>query len=420
MPGVPINHEDLDANPYILNVANGIVDLKTGQLRGHDPAELCTKQSPVAYDPSVRSQVWEKCLQEWQPDPDMREYLQREAGACLTGKQTETLSVHHGKGANGKTIYFGAQHRVLGEYFVTPHKSLLIAEKHEQHATVLASLFRARMAVASETNAADKLSEHQVKHITGGDEPIRARKMREDEWEFWPSHTLILVTNHRPVIQGTDEAVWRRVRLIPWEVTIPEAKRDPYLNERLAKEGQGILTWMVEGARKFLADGFEPPEKIRVATRTYRSDEDTVTRFIAECLIIEAGASVSTTDARNVHSEWCEEAGIGRGDEASHWLRVTATLKQQGAHSGKLRGVRQWLGVGLAVPDQQLSDVVDRLEHLSDGVDRLDRSSGSSRKTHSHLGKAECPSKPSTSQAWTHQDDQRFSKYRDESNDSLI
>lgn len=195
IPGVIVYHEDLDADPYILNCANGTVDLRTGELRRHDPADLCTKQCPVDYDPDATAPLWAKCLNQWQPVAEVLEYLQREIGAGASGLQTETLSIHHGQGGNGKSKFFGAVKRVLADYSVEPHKSLLINSRHEQHATVVTSLFRVRLAVASETSDTDRLNDEQVKNLTGNDR-LRARRMREDEWSFDPTHTLVLVSNH--------------------------------------------------------------------------------------------------------------------------------------------------------------------------------------------------------------------------------
>ena len=148
IPGVIVDHEELDADPASLNVRNGTIDLRTGELRPHDPEDLCTQQCPVVYDSHAEAPLWEACLERWQPNPDMRCYLQVEAGAGATGYATETISVHHGGGANGKSKYFGALQHVLGPYAVTPYSSLLVTSHYEQHATVLASLFRARLADA--------------------------------------------------------------------------------------------------------------------------------------------------------------------------------------------------------------------------------------------------------------------------------
>ena len=330
IPGVIVRHEDLDADPYILNCANGTVDLRTGELRRHDPADLCTKQSPVDYDPDAEAPLWAKCLERWQPDAEVLEYLQREVGAGACGLQTETLSIHHGQGGNGKSKFFGAVQRVLADYSVEPHKSLLVNSRHEQHATVVTSLFRVRLAVASETSETDRLNDEQVKNLTGNDR-LRARRMREDEWSFDPSHTLVMVSNHLPAIRGTDEAIWRRVRLIPWDVTIPTAERDEDLATKLQADDPGILRWIVEGSRRYLANGIGAPEKVLARTAAFRGDQDTVTRFINDAgIVFEPNGRVPTSTLMEAHEAWCADAGIGKQSVGGEWKRVADELKKAG------------------------------------------------------------------------------------------
>lgn len=289
--GVIVNHEDLDANPDILNVANGTVDLRTGELRVHDPADLCTMQCPVAYDPEATAPLWEACQRRWHPEPELREYLQREAGAAATGHPTETLSIHIGPGANGKSKHVGALQHVLGPYSVIPHKSLLITTRAEEHPTVIAALFRTRMAVASETASTAHLNDEQVKAITGGDR-LSGRRIREDPWSFNPTHTMVMFSNHQPTVVGTDQGMWRRLRLIPWDVTIPVDERDEHLAAKLAEEAPGILRWVVDGAVRFFSTGFAPPERVRAASAEYRATQDTVSRFLAEVVTFRPGAQV--------------------------------------------------------------------------------------------------------------------------------
>ena len=263
--GILVDHEQLDADPWLLNVVNGTIDLRTGQLRTHDPADLCTLQAPVAYDPNAVAPLWEQCVGRWQPDNDVRNYVQVRAGAGATGIPTETVDVDYGDGGNGKSKFHGAIQSVLGPYATIPHKSLLIAGRFEQHATVKADLFRKRLAVASETKQAEALDDESVKNLTGGDR-LKGRRMREDPWEFWPTHTLVMFSNHKPSVQGRDEGIWRRLRLVPWQVTIPENERDEHLATKLRAEAEGILSWVVDGAVSYHREGLDPPTVVRNAT----------------------------------------------------------------------------------------------------------------------------------------------------------
>ena len=384
IPGVIVDHEDLDADPAILNVRNGTIDLRTSELRPHDPEDLCTQQCPVVYDARAKAPLWESCLERWQPNPEIRRYLQIEAGAGATGYATETISVHHGGGANGKSKFFGALQYVLGPYAVTPHKSLLVASHHEQHATILASLFRARLAVASETAITDRLNDEQVKNLTGGDR-LRARRMREDEWAFDPSHTLVMFSNHRPRVQGQDEGMWRRLRLVPWDVTIPSDERDEHLADKLAAEAPGILRWLVEGARIYLAEWLNAPEAVRAATDGYRASEDTVGQFLADVVTFTPGGLVSSSALIEAHDAWCLDAGV---KDPGHWKLVTTRLTAGGARPKRTHSGRQWGGIALAdeqakhSPGQSVTDVTGPPVDSARGPDSW--GNGSTRHTRHH------------------------------------
>ncbi len=344
---VIIQHEELDADPELLNVENATIDLRTGEARDHDPADLLAMQCPVDYQPDASAPLWERCLETWQPDPEIRRYLQVRAGACATGKATESIDVDYGLGGNGKSKFHGAIHHVLGPYAVVPHKSLLVAEKYKEHDTVVADLFRKRYAVASETKARCTLNEDMVKNLTGGDR-LSGRRMREDPWSFDPTHTLILFSNYMPIIKGTDNGIWRRVRLVPWSVTIPDADQDPELATKLATEASGILNWIIEGARLFLNEGIEVPESVKAATDDYRSDQDVVGRFIAESL--ELGDSNHRTTA----SEIAEASDAWMKVQGFRWTlgpkEIAAALEKHGCQNlgqtslGGLRGT-WWGGV---------------------------------------------------------------------------
>ena len=351
IPGVIVDHEQLDADGFILNCTNGTVDLCTGELRQHDPADLCTQQCPVAYDPSATAPLWEKCLDRWQPDLEVREYLQREAGAGASGRQTETLSIHYGLGGNGKSKFFGAVQHALGSYAVVPHKSLIVASRHEQHPTVFATLFRARLAVASETSESARINEEQVKNLTGNDR-LAARRMREDEWHFDPSHTLVMFSNILPTINGTDNGIWRRVRMITWDVTIPTAEQDEALGDKLATEAPGILRWIVEGAVRYLEVGIGAPDRIVASTAAFRGDQDTVSRFIADIgIVFDPMARTPTSVLTEAHESWVKDNGIA---DKGHWQRVAKELTKRGAKAGRTKSVgRLWDGISMQGVDQE-------------------------------------------------------------------
>ncbi len=292
--GLLIEHETLETDPYLFNTTNGTWDFKPVKddpengrpiFRDHDPEDLLLLKSPARWEPDAQCPLWERCLEQWQPDPEMRDYLQMRAGACALGVATPTLDVDIGGGGNGKSKFHGAIKHVLGDYAIVPHKSLLMSQRFGEHDTVYADLFRKRGAFATETKAGESLDEESVKQLTGGDRQ-KGRRMREDYWEFWPTHTLILYTNHRPRIKGTDEGIWRRVHLVEWNAYFPPGGEgtDEDLLDRLLDEAPGILRWVLNGVLMFLREGWFVPESVEVATEDYREGEDLLGKFLRDCV----------------------------------------------------------------------------------------------------------------------------------------
>jgi P4 family phage/plasmid primase-like protien len=327
LPGLVIDADELDADFWALGVANGWIDLRTGMHHPPDPSKLITLTSPVEFDPDASCPRWRKALEEWLPDSDVRDYFQRLVGEALVGTvRDHILVIHYGGGGNGKGTAFGTLGRVLGPYYTVPHKSLLVRQRHDPHPTGVAALFRIRLAIASEADSADELSEEQVKELTGGD-PLTARRMREDFWTFLPTHSLWLQTNHLPKVHGADEGLWRRIRVMPWPGRFIGAKADPRLSEKLEDEYPGILRWAVEGALKWQADGLEEPEAVQAATAEYRRSEDKLAQFFeAEGYELCPGDVHSTIKGGEATDRWIEwhrstHGKAGRGNELAIALR---------------------------------------------------------------------------------------------------
>ena len=256
------------------------------------------------------------------------------------------MSIHHGDGANGKSKFWGAVQHVLGPYAVIPHKSLLIASRHEQHPTTVAKLFRARLAVASETAAGDYLDDESVKNLTGSDR-LSGRRMKEDFWEFNPSHSMVMFSNHEPIVRAVDEGLWRRLRLVPWSVIIPEAEHDEELAAKLEAESSGILNWVVAGGKCFYEVGLAPPEAVEVA-RAVPSRPGHGEPVSLRSGGIPTHCCGALEQAVAAHEAWANDAGIvGQAASASHWRRVTAEMTRRGATAGRAHGGRNWSGVDL-------------------------------------------------------------------------
>ncbi|MGK7312555.1 MAG: phage/plasmid primase, P4 family [Candidatus Longimicrobiales bacterium M2_2A_002] len=350
--GIPLDHELLDADGWLLGVENGVVDLRTGELRDADPDDLMTRQCPVRYDPTAEAPRWERALEEWFPDPELRAYVQRLAGAALVGIQRDHVFViHFGHGANGKGTFIRAIENVLGPYAIEAHLSLLVESKYREHDTVRADLFRTRLAVASETERRVRLAEASVKNLTGGDR-IRARRMREDPWGFEPTHSLWLLTNHLPEIQGRDAGIWRRIRVVEWVAHFRGAEADTALDEKLAAEAPGVLRWIVEGCLAWQEHGLDEPEAVVRATLAYRHSEDALGRFAEDVgLVFRSGLEIQASELQELLDSWARAEGIDAPrQEVGDWLReqgVRQTRQYYTDSSGNRRRARFWIGVGL-------------------------------------------------------------------------
>jgi P4 family phage/plasmid primase-like protien len=350
-PGIPIGIDQLDADPRLFNCANGTLDLRTGELRPHNRSDYLTKFSPVNYVHNARAPLWEAVVHRAMGENEaLIRYLRLLSGYCLTGNVGEQiLPVFHGEGANAKSTILNAIQGVLGPYSIQANPSLLMASKHDQHPTQQADLFRVRLAVVSETEANRRISEADVKTLTGG-EAIRARRMREDFWQFQPTAKIILVTNHRPTIRGTDLAIWRRIRLVPFNVVIPKPEQDPALPDKLRGESEGILAWMVRGCLEWQRDGLGMPDEVQAATEEYRADEDQLGNFIACCCVTEYHARVSAAALHTAYRDYTGDVGMTQA-------KLAKLLKERGYHNdrfttGPNKGRVGWFGIGLLANEE--------------------------------------------------------------------
>lgn len=292
---------DLDADPYLLNVANGTLDLRTLEVSAHNPADRLTKVAVAAYTEGTNPGEWHTFLSTVLPDEDVRGYVQRQVGVALLGKVIEhVLSIWTGTGANGKSTAIGALCWALGDYASTAEPDLLL-HRSNSHPTGEMDLMGRRLVVVTETDEGRRLAEATMKRLTGGD-TIRARRMRQDFIEFEPSHTAVLVTNHLPAVSGDDPAVWRRIRVVPYNVVIAEGDRDPQLGERLQQAAEEILSWCIAGWNEYRRIGLAEPDAVLAATGEYQTDSDAVGRFIADECVTSSPVLKATT--RQLFDAW--------------------------------------------------------------------------------------------------------------------
>lgn len=339
--------EDFDSDPWLLNTPAGTVDLRTGEMRAHRRGDGITKVTPIV--PSNDTpRLWLDCLKTWtRGDADLEAFLQRLAGYFCTGSvKDEILTIVHGPGGNGKTKFVETLRACLGHDYVTGvAMETLIVTSGEQHPTDIADLRAKRLAIATETEEGRRLAESKVKALTGGDR-IRARYMRRDFFEFEPTHKLLIVGNHRPVLRNVDEAIRRRLLLIPFTAVIPPTKRDPDLVVKLQAEYPAILGWMLRGCLDWQARGLDPPASVIAATADYFEAADTFGRWAEDRLVFNPNATMPKAEAFTSWKDWAEANGEYVGTEAR--LREYL-VGLPGVDEGRLgkRRVRAWIGVGL-------------------------------------------------------------------------
>jgi putative DNA primase/helicase len=341
----PISPDELDADPWLLNTKNGTIDLRTGELREHRREDLITKLAPVAYDPNAAAPALEAFLERVLPGEELRGFVQRAAGYSATGDTSEQcMFIHHGPGANGKSTFQEAVSAALGDYAMRTPTETLLVKRAGGVPNDIARLKGARFVTASETEEGRRLAESLVKDLTGQD-TISARFMWAEWFDFKPTHTLHLSTNHKPEIRGTDAAIWRRIRLIPWAVTIPAAEQDKKLPEKLRSELPGVLAWIVRGCNEWLRESLKAPEEVRQATRAYRAEMDVLAAFLADCCSRDEAEEAFAGELWGAWKRWCEETGEQVGTQK----RFGGQLAERGFlnHRDSRTGRKVWSGVSL-------------------------------------------------------------------------
>lgn len=344
-PGVVVAVKELDSDPFALNCANGTLDLTSMRLRPHDPADLLTKLTGCDYEPDAAGPQFDKFMERVQPDVEMRQYLARLLGHALEGRvTTHLLPIFCGQGANGKSTFVAALMAALGDYAAPADPDLLSARTFAAHPTGAADLFGLRLALLHETDQNRRLAEGTTKRLTGGDR-IKVRLMRQDFWSFEPSHQFVMLTNHRPHVVGTDEGIWRRLRLVPWDVVVPAAEQDAELGVKLAAEAAAVLAWLVAGYRDWREGGtLAEPARVTAATAAYRRESDTLGRFLAQCCATGPRCTAGSTELYRAWSQWCDGEGVDPGSLTA----FSTTLVERGFAKRHTRAGTAWSGLGLA------------------------------------------------------------------------
>lgn len=308
-PGMPVKRNVFDQDPMLLNCANGTINLKNGVLLPPRREDYITMTAGCEYDPAAEAPTWMRFLTRIVPDPDVRTFLQRSCGYALTGDVSEQCFFFlHGSGANGKSTMINALLAVLGDYGLQAVSDLLLAKKTDRVPADVAELNKRRFVATIEIDDGRRMAEGLVKQMTGG-EDMRARFLYQGFFQFTPTHKVFMAANHKPVIRGTDMAIWRRVMLVPFLETITDAEKDIHLGQKLKAEGPGVLRWCVEGCLDWQAHGLQAPPAVRAAIDNYRAEQDIIGQYLETRCIRRSGISVNATRLYQDYHSWCLKSG---------------------------------------------------------------------------------------------------------------
>ena len=344
-PGMVIgNVSELDADPWRLGVENGVVNLRTGTLLAPDPKMLITKQCNAAYTPEAQCPLWLEFLNEiFDDDLETIESIQRLLGYTLTGiTAEEKMVICHGHGANGKSVFSNVVSNIIGEYYTVGPNCLLTARDKNDNSVRndLAKLFGARLISVNELTQGARLDEQVIKQLAGR-EPISARFLHKEFFDFQPTGKVWLRTNHRPIVTGEDDGIWRRLVLIPFKRKFSEDERDIHLEPKLLREREGILTWMIQGALKWQKYGLMLSPTVMAESRGYRKDSDLLGEFLDDKTTPSPKDRVEQAVLFIDWQEWCEENGVRAGSKK----RFTNRLTERGYAETKSNGKRFYDGV---------------------------------------------------------------------------
>ncbi len=332
-----------DNDPWLLNTASGAVDLRTGEVREHRRNDYITKLATASA--TGKCPTWEAFLRDVTGgDDELRAYLQRMAGYCLTGVTSEhALFFLYGTGGNGKSVFINTLTSILGDYATNAPMETFMESRGDRHPTELAGLRGARFVSAIETEQGRRWNESKIKAITGGDK-VSARFMRQDFFDYVPQFKLVIAGNHKPSIRNVDEAMRRRLHLVPFTVTIPKERRDGRLTEKLLAERDGILAWALQGCLEWQRQGLRAPECVVSATEEYFEAEDALGQWMAERCVIDKALRCRVAELYADWREWAEAGGEYVGSVKRFVELLLARKFEKCRFSGGVRGL-----VGLAL-----------------------------------------------------------------------
>jgi putative DNA primase/helicase len=337
--------KDYDRDPFLLTVGNGTLNLRSGELKPADPVDLITHGPPIVYDPSAKCERWHQFLDEiFAGDSALIEFIQRAVGYSLTGDtQEQCLFILHGNGANGKSTFVETFRKLLGSHATTTGFSTFMVQRNVgAPRDDIASLVGARLVITSEAGQGTTFDEATVKLVTGQD-AVSCRHLYGSFFEYVPQFKIWITTNYKPTIHGSDDAIWRRIRLIPFNQQFKGNKRDAQLPEKLKRELPGILAWAVQGCLDWQRDGLGRPKTVLEATTEYRRESDQVGRFLSERCVSGKEHSVSGQALYSAYVQFCQQ----RGEKYLANNVFAAQIAKRSFEKKRTRGGFVYQGLGL-------------------------------------------------------------------------
>lgn len=342
---IKICDDELDTDNYLFNVSGATLDLRTGKGLPPNPQNLITKKSKFIYEKDAQCPTWNMFLMQiFNNDFDLIKFVQKAMGYSLSGDVSEQcMFILWGTGANGKSTFLNVLQELFGDYACSTGTETFM-KKTSGQSNDLARLRGMRLVTTSEAEQGKAISESLIKQITGEDE-LTARFLYGEYFSFKPTFKIYMATNHKPRIKGADNGIWRRIKLIPFTVTIPPEQRDKQLTEKLLAENSGILNWLLQGYTLWKKEGLIEPDVIKEANEEYRYDMDSIQAFINEVLNIDATQKwrLPTKDLYDVYLRWC----VKNNEKALSQKGLAVRMQEKGYKRGVSNSVRFWLGLGI-------------------------------------------------------------------------
>lgn len=307
---IPIMPDEFDPDDMLLNTQNGHVSLSTGEQLPPSKRKMFSMIADTELTESQQPDAWNDFLNDiFNYDQEMIQFVQRAVGYSLTGSTREqVMFILHGKGRNGKSLFIETIRSILGSYTDNIQAKTLMVKRGETINNDIAKLQGVRLVTSSEPSEGFRFDEGLIKQLTGGD-TVTARFLYGEEFNFDPKFKIWVTTNHKPIVRGTDDGIWRRLLLIPFDVQIPEDKVDKDLKYKLLREAPAILNWAVEGCLMWQKDGLKVPKVITDAGEGYRKEMDVLEQFIADECIVGEGERVQASEIFTVYKKWAEDTG---------------------------------------------------------------------------------------------------------------